>query len=109
MYTYIVQRTQIYLTQDEAGALDREARRTGHTRSHLIREAIRDKYLASGLSDEEFERLLNEAAGAWAGETDEEREQRDGWLRALRGPGLGKKIDRLRGEIHSDPDQEPRR
>ena len=40
MYTYIVQRTQIYLSDLDAKALDRMARRTGRTRSQLIREAI---------------------------------------------------------------------
>ena len=44
MYTYIVERTQIYLSREQADALDREAKRTGTTRSHLIREAIAEKY-----------------------------------------------------------------
>ena len=47
MYTYIMQRTQIYLTSREAAALDAAARQTGQTRSHLIREAIEAVYLGT--------------------------------------------------------------
>lgn len=65
MYTYIMQRTQIYLAADEAAALDQEARRSGHTRSHLIREAIRAKYLPSDRTDDEFFAVLDAAFGAW--------------------------------------------
>jgi len=65
MYPYIMQRTQIYLTAREAAALDAAARRSGHTRSHLIREAIEMVYL--GGSDT-LARLdaLDRSAGAWA-------------------------------------------
>ena len=66
MYTYIVERTQIYLSREQADTLDREASRTGTTRSHLIREAIAEKYgmardrraIAAG---------LRATAGAWRG------------------------------------------
>lgn len=44
MYAYIVERTQIYLSREQAAALDREAKRTGTTRSHLIREAIEARH-----------------------------------------------------------------
>ncbi len=64
MYTYIVERTQIYLTKTEAMALDREARRTGRTRSHLIREAIDDRYLAATAPDE-MQATLRAAFGTW--------------------------------------------
>ena len=40
MYTYIVDRTQIYLTPEESAALERESIATGKTKSQLIREAI---------------------------------------------------------------------
>ena len=64
MYTYIMERTQIYLSREQATALDREARRRGTTRSHLIREAIDQSYVV----DPDRGRVLaglREAAGAW--------------------------------------------
>lgn len=64
MYMYIVRRTQIYLTESEAEALGRESKRTGRTRSQLIREAIGARYLhAQGTGD--LEATLRETAGAW--------------------------------------------
>jgi predicted transcriptional regulator len=65
MYTYIMQRTQIYLSEDETRALDREARRRGTTRSHLIREAVRERYLRSPEIDLTLS-LIDTAAGVWA-------------------------------------------
>jgi len=65
MYTYTVQRTQIYLTSREAAALDAAARQTGQTRSHLIREAIEVVYLGSTDTDDRL-RALTESAGIWA-------------------------------------------
>ena len=64
MYIYIVERTQIYLTARETSALDAAARRTGHTRSHLIREAIGAVYLGE-VEDEERVRALEQTAGVW--------------------------------------------
>lgn len=77
MYTYIVERTQIYLSAEQAAALDREARRTGTTRSHLIREAIGRAY-AVDIKREEFLAALDASAGAWKGrsETGEEYVER---------------------------------
>jgi predicted DNA-binding protein len=65
MYTYIVDRTQIYLTSEESAALERAAIVTGKTKSQLIREAIDEKYGAKP-SLEEFMAALNAAAGVWA-------------------------------------------
>jgi predicted DNA-binding protein len=65
MYTYIVDRTQIYLTPDESSALERASIATGKTKSQLIREAIDEKYGAEP-SLEEFMAALNAAAGIWA-------------------------------------------
>jgi predicted DNA-binding protein len=65
MYTYIVDRTQIYLTPDESAALERASIATGKTKSQLIREAIDEKYGAEP-SLEEFMAALNAAAGIWA-------------------------------------------
>jgi predicted DNA-binding protein len=65
MYTYIVDRTQIYLTSEESAALERASIATGKTKSKLIREAIDEKYGAKP-SLEEFMAALNAAAGVWA-------------------------------------------
>jgi metal-responsive CopG/Arc/MetJ family transcriptional regulator len=65
MYTYIVERTQIYLSREQAAALDREAKRTGTTRSHLIREAIEARYGPDRNADEVRE-ALRATAGLWS-------------------------------------------
>jgi predicted DNA-binding protein len=65
MYTYIVERTQIYLSREQAAALDREAKRTGTTRSHLIREAIDARYGADRDTDRISE-ALRATAGLWS-------------------------------------------
>ncbi len=65
MYTYIVERTQIYLSKAQASALDREARRTGTTRSHLIREAIEARYGNAGVDRDRIQRALEQTAGLW--------------------------------------------
>jgi predicted DNA-binding protein len=65
MYTYIVDRTQIYLTPEESSALERASIKTGKTKSQLIREAIDEKYRVRP-SFEEFLAVLNAAAGIWA-------------------------------------------
>jgi predicted DNA-binding protein len=77
MYTYIVERTQIYLTKEQAAALDREARRAGTTRSHLIREAIDARYGAANDRDRVL-RALRATAGLWKDrvETGEEYAER---------------------------------
>jgi predicted DNA-binding protein len=65
MYTYIMDRTQIYLSREQAAALDREARRRGTTRSHLIREAIDARYGPDRDADEVRE-ALRATAGLWS-------------------------------------------
>jgi predicted DNA-binding protein len=65
MYVYIVERTQIYLSREQAAALDREAKRTGTTRSHLIREAIEARYGADRDADAVRE-ALRATAGLWS-------------------------------------------
>ena len=65
MYTYIVERTQIYLSKAQAAALDREARRSGTTRSHLIREAIEARYGSGGADRDRIRRALEATAGLW--------------------------------------------
>lgn len=64
MYTYIVERTQIYLTRAQAAALDAEAKRTGTTRSHLIREAITERYGGQPDADK-VTAALRATAGLW--------------------------------------------
>jgi predicted transcriptional regulator len=64
MYTYIVERTQIYLSPAQASALDREAKRTGVTRSHLIREAIEERY-GLAADRERLRSALRDTAGLW--------------------------------------------
>ena len=64
MYTYIMERTQIYLTRAQAAALDAEAKRSGTTRSHLIREAITERYGGQPDADR-VAAALRATAGLW--------------------------------------------
>jgi regulator of replication initiation timing len=87
MYTYIVERTQIYLSGTQAAALDREAKRTGVTRSHLIREAIEERY-GLAADRERLRAALRETAGLWkdrkeSGEAYVERMRKGDRLRRL--------------------------
>jgi predicted DNA-binding protein len=95
MYMYIVERTQIYLTREQATALDREARRTGTTRSHLIREAIEARYGA----DPDTERV-REALRATAGLWSDRSETGEAYVERTR---TGRRLREL------DPEQRPRR
>jgi hypothetical protein len=63
MYIYIMERTQIYLSETESAAIDRESERTGRSKSQLIRDAIDAAYL--GRSGEDRVKVLRETAGAW--------------------------------------------
>lgn len=65
MYTYIMERTQIYLSREQAAALDRVAKRTGNTRSHLIREAIEARYGPERDADR-VDAALRATAGLWS-------------------------------------------
>lgn len=86
MYTYIVERTQIYLTRQQAAELDLEAKRRGTTRSHLIREAIEERYRPARSRDEILA-VLEATAGAWRDrpETGEQYVERLRGGRRLRG------------------------
>jgi predicted DNA-binding protein len=86
MYTYIVDRTQIYLTPEESAALERASIETGKTRSQLVREAIDEKY-GSRRSLEEFMAALDAATGAWK---EEPGEDRSAYLEDLRRADLAK-------------------
>lgn len=65
MYDYIMQRTQISLTDEDRRALDAEAARTGRSISALIRDAVAQVY-GSGRDAEEDLRAIEAASGAWA-------------------------------------------
>lgn len=58
-------RMQIYLSEEIVELLDREVRRTGASRSELIRRAIRERFGAAGV--EGRPQALADSAGAWAG------------------------------------------
>ncbi|MFA5786795.1 MAG: CopG family transcriptional regulator [Actinomycetota bacterium] len=58
-----MERTQIYLGRDEMELLSREARRSGSSRSELIRRAVRAQY---GKQEPESRKAaLRASAGAW--------------------------------------------
>lgn len=63
VYAAFMQRTQIYLSDEDIELLDRAASRTGASRSELIRRAIRARY-----SDNWEARIaaLKASAGAWS-------------------------------------------
>ena len=96
MYTYIMDRTQIYLTPEESAALERASIKTGKTRSQLVREAIDEKY-GSRRSLEEFMAALDAATGAWK---EEPGEDRSAYLKDLRRADLAKQryLERLQRE-----------
>jgi predicted transcriptional regulator len=73
MYTYIMERTQIYLDKKHTDALDRAARESGRSRSDLIRAAIEKEYLDREVEKERVLSVLRETAGAW-GPSDEDPE-----------------------------------
>ena len=58
-----MERTQIYLGEEERELLDRTARATGASRSELIRRAIRDTF--GEKTKAEKLRALTRSAGSW--------------------------------------------
>ena len=81
-------RTQIYLTDDEVALLEAEATRTGATRSELIRRAIRSQY---GSVDADTRRkALLASAGVWRDRPFTGKE----YVEAIRGD-LNKRLKRL--------------
>ena len=64
--TYIMRRTQIYITDEQAHLLESRSRTGGKTISELIRTAIDDTYRPRRtLSRADRARLARETAGAW--------------------------------------------
>ena len=65
---YIMQRTQIYLTEEQGRILKSRSRATGCTVSELIRAAIDGVYAPRrDLSTADRVRLARRTAGAWKG------------------------------------------
>ena len=91
MYIYIMRRTQIYLTDQEAAALKRASTKTGQSMSDLIRSAIDERYVRGDgpLSKEEALRAINDSFGAWKDRTETGEEyverMRSGRLARLHG------------------------
>ena len=63
MYSDVMQRTQIYLSDDEAALLAEASARTGASRSELIRRAVRTQYGVE--TPERRLAALRASAGAW--------------------------------------------
>lgn len=72
MYTYIMRRTQIYLTDQEAAALKRAGEKSGASMSDLIRSAVDATYVRGEgpLSTEDALRAIDDSFGAWTGRTE---------------------------------------
>jgi Arc/MetJ-type ribon-helix-helix transcriptional regulator len=62
----IVERTQIYLTEQQQRELERRVISSGRTKSDLIREAL-DAFLGLQLSKDEWQRRWREAVDAISG------------------------------------------
>ena len=82
MYSGVVGRTQIYLSDEELLLLDREAALTGASRSELVRRAVRATY--GRRSAEERLVALRRSSGSWAD-------------RDLTGADY---VDRIRGDLN---------
>lgn len=86
MYIYIVNRTQIYLTDVQERALAARAKETGRTKSDLIREAIDVTYLAPAADTNSLLKVLRTTSGAWRGR----RETGAEYVEKLRAARLGR-------------------
>lgn len=82
VYSDVVNRTQVYLGDDELHLLDQVSRSTGASRSELIRRAVRSTFGEQTKS--ERLRALDASAGSWGG-------------RALTGADY---VDTLRGDVN---------
>ena len=65
VYSDVVGRTQVYLTEEELELLDAAARASGASRSELIRRAVRATF--GRTSREDRLAALRGSAGAWGG------------------------------------------
>ncbi len=64
MYSDVVNRTQVYLDEEETNLLSQESARTGASRSELIRRAVRAQY--QGQSPEGRLAALRASTGIWS-------------------------------------------
>lgn len=65
MYLYIMQRTQISLTDEDRSLLDAEAARTGRSISALIRDAVAHTYGFRRDAEQDVQ-AIDAALGAWS-------------------------------------------
>jgi hypothetical protein len=89
MYDDAMNRTQVYLDDEETELLGRIAARTGASRSELIRRAIRTQYGAP--TTEARLEALHTSAGAWRDRSETGAE----YVEAVR-DDLNERLDRLR-------------
>jgi hypothetical protein len=64
MYIYIMLRTQIYLSASIDSALTRQSKKTGLSKSQLIRSALEKVYLGSREKQAALQ-ALRDSAGTW--------------------------------------------
>lgn len=83
VYSGVVPRTQVYLTEHELELLAAAEAASGASRSELIRRAIRAKYGSPERSKEERRANLRAAAGIWKDRPFNTEE----YIRAIRGEG----------------------
>jgi hypothetical protein len=88
---YIVQRTQIYLTEEQGRRLERRSRATGLTISQLIRDAIDAAYAGTKAPSRDARlRVARRTAGAWSASP----ETGTAYVERIRGTG---RLARLHG------------
>ena len=88
-----LKRTQVYLTNEELSALNRQQRGTGTDRSQLIRRAIDREYLGRArLTKTDRLSIIRRAAGAWKGRTETGAQ----YVERLRSGRLGRQQTRAR-------------
>ena len=68
MYPYIMQRTQVMLSDAERALLDRASTATGRSMGSLIREAVRVRFGASSAGAEDVA-AVEAAFGSWGAAT----------------------------------------
>lgn len=91
--TYIMRRTQIYLTDEQGRTLERRRRATGSTISELIRSAIDAAYSRRrSMSKAERVRVARATAGAWK----EFSESGAEYVERIRGSGRLARLHRIR-------------
>jgi len=91
MYSDVVNRTQIYLDDEETELLSAESARTGASRSELIRRAVRAQY--QGHSPAARLAALRTSAGLWSHRTGDGAD----YVEDLR-TGLDERLSRARLE-----------